>query len=49
VRFAVEYAEAGRHRLFFEFQHGGEVHTVAFTHVAGSGEHGEDGHGDGDH
>lgn len=31
VRFAVPVATAGDYRLFFDFAHGGDVHTAAFT------------------
>ncbi|MFF5226367.1 hypothetical protein [Dactylosporangium sp. NPDC000521] len=36
VRFAVEGAASGTHRLYFQFQHGGAVHTAEFT-VTGIG------------
>jgi hypothetical protein len=36
VGFAVEGAAAGTHRLYFQFQHGGAVHTAEFT-VTGIG------------
>jgi hypothetical protein len=45
VTFEVGFDRPGRHRMFFEFQHGGAVHTVAFTYVAGEDGHGGDGHG----
>jgi hypothetical protein len=31
VRFALQVPSAGDYRLFFDFAHGGEVHTAAFT------------------
>jgi hypothetical protein len=31
VSFATEFATAGRHRLFLQFQHAGRVRTAAFT------------------
>ena len=50
VTFGVGFDRPGTHRLFFEFQHGGRVHTGAFTlDVDGSGA-GDGGHEeDGDH
>ena len=45
VTFEVAFERPGRHRMFFEFQHGGAVHTAAFTHVAGDAGHGGGGHG----
>lgn len=49
VPFEVSFAGPGAHRLFFDFKHGGRVHTAAFTLPVGggaddSGGHGEDGH-----
>ncbi len=35
VTFAAEVPAAGAYRLFLDFQHGGVVHTAAFTAVAG--------------
>ena len=34
VAFEAELAEPGRYALFFQFKHGGSVHTVPFTLVA---------------
>jgi Domain of unknown function (DUF4396) len=31
TEFATEFPSAGRYRLFFQFKHGGRVHTAAFT------------------
>lgn len=54
VAFAVEVPSPGAYRLFFDFQHDGEVHTAAFTvEVTTAGTpsadappaHGENGHG----
>ncbi|MGI5178596.1 hypothetical protein ACQEVZ_19895 [Dactylosporangium sp. CA-152071] len=39
VRFAVEGAASGTHRLYFQFQHGGAVHTAEFTVTAIGGGH----------
>jgi len=38
LAFTVEVPDAGVHRLFLEFQHGGVVHTSAFTVTTGSGQ-----------
>ncbi|MET7423945.1 hypothetical protein [Dactylosporangium sp. NPDC005555] len=39
VRFAVEGAAEGTHRLYFQFQHGGAVHTAEFTVTGVGGGH----------
>jgi hypothetical protein len=61
IPFAVTFPSGGRYRLFLEFEHGGEVHTAAFTvgveagdghthdHGDESGEHGSDEHESGEH
>jgi hypothetical protein len=33
VGFAATFPTAGRYRLFLQFKHAGQVHTVAFTHL----------------
>ncbi|WP_183092516.1 hypothetical protein [Nocardioides stalactiti] len=35
VAFHAEFVDAGRYRLFLDFQHGGEVHTADFTITVG--------------
>jgi hypothetical protein len=36
VRFEATFPTAGRYRLFLQFKHAGEVHTVAFTQEVGA-------------
>ena len=43
VRFALQVPSAGEYRLFFDFAHGGEVHTAAFTVAVPDGPGGPDG------
>jgi len=38
LAFTVEVPDAGVHRLFLEFQHGGAVHAATFTVTTGSGQ-----------
>jgi hypothetical protein len=39
VEFRVEYPSPGRYRLYFQFKHGGEVRTAAFTREVGDERH----------
>jgi hypothetical protein len=51
VRFAVEIPSTGRYGLYFDFAHGGAVHTAAFVVTTGEGDDpgGGAGGGDDDH
>jgi hypothetical protein len=39
VTFEVEFGEAGRHALYFDFKHDGVVRTAQFTYGAGGDSH----------